>query len=517
MSLTTNVWNRLQGSQFTTEFHPPRTEYPRRTKIVATIGPKTQSIEALEQLIDAGVNVIRMNFSHGDHEFHKTTITNVRKASANKKKIVALLLDTKGPEIRTGQFDANGTGVITNGPALEIVLKRGQSLTLNTTDGFKGNEQMIRVDYKNIVRVLSVGSLVLIDDGLIGCQVTGINVEQGLVHTTVLNGGKLGEKKGVNLPNVKVDLPALTEQDRLDLAFGVKQGVDFIAASFVRKAEDVHEIRRVLGARGESIKIISKIENAEGLENFDHILKVTDGIMVARGDLGVEIPLENVSLAQKMMIAKCNVAGKPVITATQMLETMIVNPRPTRAESTDIANAVLDGTDAVMLSGETAKGDFPVEAVRTMAKICEVTESLIDERGSYDSVVKAVGQVTVTETIASSAVKTANDIGANLILSLTESGNTARLIAKYRPTPPVVAITQNKETARQLVISRNVFPVVVGSVIGGDAVIKRAIEEQKQKGVVKSGEYVVVTSGHLEGVAGQTNSCVVLRVDARIF
>jgi pyruvate kinase len=507
MSLTTNVWTKLNGHQFVKEYKPRNEEYPRRTKIVATIGPKTQTVEALEQLIEAGVSVIRMNFSHGDHEFHKTTITNARKAAANKKKIIALMLDTKGPEIRTGQLEGGG----------EVLLKKDQELILTTEDGFKGNEKKIRVDYKNIVRVLQPGNVILIDDGLIACKVTRIDVDNGLVYTTVLNSGKLGEKKGVNLPNVKVDLPALTEQDKQDLLFGVKQGVDFIAASFVRKPDDVHEIRKVLGSRGESIKIISKIENAEGLENFDEILKVTDGIMVARGDLGVEIPLENVSLAQKMMIAKCNVAGKPVITATQMLETMIVNPRPTRAESTDIANAVLDGTDAVMLSGETAKGEFPFESVRTMAKICEMTESLVDERASYASIVKAVGKVTVTETIASSAVKTANDIGAGLILSLTESGNTARLVAKYRPTPPVVAITQNKETARQLVVSRNVFPVVVGSVIGGDAVIKRVIEEQKQKGVVKSGEYVVVTSGHLEGVAGQTNSCVVLRVDAKIF
>ena len=413
------------------------------------------------------------------------------------------MLDTKGPEIRTTLLEGG-----------EVLLKKDQELILSTEEGLKGTSDKIYVDYKNITKVLQPGNIVLIDDGLIATKVT--KIEDDKVYTVVLNTGKLGEKKGVNLPNVKVDLPAITERDRQDLLFGVKNGVDFIAASFVRKPEDVEEIKKVLGARGEGIKIISKIENAEGLEKFDEILKVTDGIMVARGDLGVEIPLENVALAQKMMIAKCNSAGKPVITATQMLETMIVNPRPTRAETTDIANAVIDGTDAVMLSGETAKGDFPYEAVRTMARIVEMTESLIDEKASYESIIKSVGSMTVTETIASSAVKTGNDIGAALILSLTESGTTARLVAKYRPTPPVVAITQNKETARQLVVSRNVFPVVVGSVIGGDAVIKRAIEDQKQKGVVKSGEYVVVTSGHLEGVAGQTNSIVVIRVDSNI-
>lgn len=314
--------------------------------------------------------------------------------------------------------------------------------------------------------------------------------------------------KGANLPGVQVDLPALTDKDVSDLQFGVKNGVDFIAASFVRRPQDVKDIRQALGPKGQNIKIISKIENIEGLENFDQILEISDGIMVARGDLGVEIPIEQVSLAQKMMISKCNLVGKPIITATQMLESMIVNPRPTRAEATDVANAVFDGTDAVMLSGETAKGKFPVEAVRTMAKICETAESALDYGNTYQTIrdaVLAYKTMDVSETISSSAVKTANDIKAALILTLTESGNTARLVAKYRPAPIIIAITQNKETARQLMVSRGVFPVVVGSVIGADRIIQRVIEQQKEIGVIKAGEYVVVTSGHIEGIAGQTN------------
>lgn len=490
------MWTKFDPVAITKQIKKSDNEFSRRTKIVATIGPKTQTVEALEQLIDAGVNVIRMNFSHGDYEFHQRTVVNAKTAANSRKRIIALMLDTKGPEIRTGTLEGGK----------DIELQKGQELIL-TTEKCVGNSQKIYVDYINMPNVVQVGTRVLIDDGLVGCVIKSI--EGSEMKTVVENTGLLGEKKGVNLPGIKVDLPALTPKDVEDLQFGVKMGVDFIAASFVRRAQDVKDIRQALGPKGQNIKIISKIENIEGLENFDQILELSDGIMVARGDLGVEIPIEQVSLAQKMMIAKCNVAGKPVITATQMLESMIVNPRPTRAEATDVANAVFDGTDAVMLSGETAKGKFPIETVRVMARICETAETALDYHSTYATIRDAVflkkGNMDVSETIASSAAKTAADVKASIILALTESGQTARLVTKYRPGPIIIAITQNKETARQLMVSRGVFPQVVGSVIGTDRIIQRVIEQQKESGVIKAGEYVIVTSGHVEGIAGQTN------------
>lgn len=500
MSVSFKLWNRTQGRDLVQEYVPPE-GVQRRTKIVATIGPDTQSVEMLEQLLMAGVNIIRMNFSHGDHDFHRNTIVNARKASENTGRIIGIMLDTKGPEIRTGKLEGGK----------EVRLEKGQKLVM-TTKPVEGTKDLIHVDYENIVQVLKPGNMVLIDDGLIACEVTEVDVENGTLTTVVKNSGMLGERKGVNLPNVKVDLPALTEKDRQDLAFGVRMGVDFVAASFVRKREDVIEIRKALGSRGQGIRIMSKVENAEGLENFDSILEESDAIMVARGDLGVEVPLEQVVLAQKMMISKCNVHGKPVVTATQMLESMIQNPRPTRAETTDISNAVFDGTDCVMLSGETAKGAFPVEAVKVMSKICLAAESILDYRKMQSMIREAVldtGLMTVSETIASSAVKTANDINAKLICVLTETGVTARLVAKYRPAQPIYAITQNKDTARQLMASRGVFAVTVGSVIGTDRIIQKTILEQKERKALKTGDLVVVTSGHVEGISGSTN---ILRV-----
>ncbi|KAL0480759.1 pyruvate kinase [Acrasis kona] len=496
MSSNTSFWLKFEGSDFTTKFTLPQGEFKRRTKIVATIGPKTQTVEALCRLFDAGVNVVRLNFSHGSHEFHKTTIVNARIAAEKRKVVVGIMLDTKGPEIRSGELVDHA----------DVHVEAGQKYTL-TTQQCVGDNEKLYVDYANITKVIKAGQRVLIDDGLVSLLVD--EVTETDLHCTVENSGAIGEKKGINLPGVVVDLPAVTEKDKQDLEFGVKMGVDFIAASFVRKPQDVEDVRTALGSRGQNIKIISKIENAEGLENFDAILKVTDGIMVARGDMGVEIPIEQVCIAQKMIIAKCNTIGKPVITATQMLESMIVNPRPTRAEATDVANAVFDGTDSVMLSGETAKGKFPFEAVETMSRICVIAELCLDQRKSYSNIRNAVlehtGDMSISETIASSAVKTANDVKAGMLFTITETGNTARLVAKYRPQPPVLAITQNKETARQLMISRGVHPLVVGSVIGAESIIKRAIETQKEKGNLKPGEYVIVTSGHIEGIAGQTN------------
>jgi len=420
---------------------------------------------------------------------------------------VAIMLDTKGPEIRTG---------VLADPDNDAQLNEGQSVIITTNDDYKEkcSAERIWVDYKNITKVMSEGKIILIDDGLVGVKITQISDDE--MSGVVLNSGNLGSRKGVNLPGIKVDLPAVTEKDVADLKFGVRMGVDFIAASFVRKPEDVEEIRKTLGPKGENIKIISKIENAEGLDNFDDILKATDAVMVARGDMGVEIPLEQVVLAQKMMIAKCNVAGKPVITATQMLESMIVHPRPTRAEATDVANAVMDGSDAVMLSGETAKGKYPVEAVQTMATICIGAEETLTYNDMYntvrDSVLQMLGKVSVTETIASSAVKITNDIDAKMLITVTETGNTARLCSKYRPKPPIFAITQNKETARQLCLSWSVTPVLVGSVIGTESIIKRTIMEQKEEELLKTGDLVVTTAGRVEAQTGQTNSLIVAEV-----
>lgn len=501
MSSNLDYWITKQGSDFTTRI-PSQYPQHRRTKIVVTLGPSTQAVGKIMQLIDAGVDVFRLNFSHGTHDYHKQTILNIREAAekVKRRRHVGIMLDTKGPEIRTGLLADNQT---------EVALEEGQTLTITVNEEYisKCSSEVVYVDYKNMPNKLPVGNLILIDDGLIACKVEEINGSD--IKCTVLNSGSLGSKKGVNLPGVVTDLPAITEQDEKDLKFGVRMGVDFVAASFVRKPSDVHAVRETLGAKGENIMIISKIENAEGLENFDEILKVTDGVMVARGDMGVEIPLEQVALAQKMMIAKCNIVGKPVITATQMLESMIVNPRPTRAEATDIANAVMDGSDAVMLSGETAKGKYPVEAVKTMATICIGAEETLTYNDMFNSVRAAVlqndGKISVTETIASSAVKITNDIDAKVLITITETGTTARLCSKYRPKTPLYAITQNKETARRLCVSWGVNPVLVGSVIGTDSIVKRTLLQVKEDNFVRTGDLFVMTSGRIEATPGQTS------------
>lgn len=370
-----------------------------------------------------------------------------------------------------------------------------------------GTKDLICHSYEAMARTVTEGSQILIDDGLISLTVTKIKSDKEVV-CRIDNGGMLGETKGVNLPGCSVELPALTDKDKGDLKFGCEQKVDFVAASFIRKASDVVSIRKFLTEHGgEGIKIISKIENQEGLRNFDSILEESDGIMVARGDLGVEIPTEMVATAQKMMISKCNVAGKAVVTATQMLDSMIKNPRPTRAETTDVANAVLDGSDCVMLSGETAKGSYPVEAVQTMVNICRQTEAMLDYRGVFRDLRAHLRhqQASVTETITSSAVKTAYDLNASLILCLTETGRTARMVCKYRPVNPIVCVTSNEGTARQLLIHRGAFPIVVGSMFGQESLIARSLAKCTETGMHQKGKMAVVISGMTEGVAGGTN------------
>ncbi|TPX63563.1 pyruvate kinase [Spizellomyces sp. 'palustris'] len=473
-----------------------------KTKIICTIGPKTQAVEMLGKLIEAGMNVMRMNFSHGSHEYHAKTVKNLHAYLEGTKtpKSVAILLDTKGPEIRTGKL-VGGT---------DKKLQAGSIFTFHNDDSVLGDETQVSTSYKSLPTSVQPGDRILVDDGLIGMQVLEVRPQTSEVVCSVENDGILGETKGVNLPGIQVDLPAITEKDAGDIRFGIEQGVDFIAASFIRKAADVLEIRKLI--EGTGIKIISKIENQEGLENFDEILAVSDGIMVARGDLGVEIPVEQVARYQKMMIRKCNAAGKPVVTATQMLESMIVNPRPTRAEATDVANAVLDGSDCVMLSGETAKGSFPIHAVEMMAKICREAEIDINYTELYPSIRRQVRlPIGISETIASGAVKTSWDVHAALIIVLTQTGNTAIAIAKYRPIAPVLAVTSSPQAARQCQILRGIYPMLVENMEGTENIIHRAMLWGVKMGMAQRGDPVVVTSGVLEARAGSTNIMRVLK------
>jgi len=489
----------------------------RKTGIICTIGPKTNNPESLAALRANGMNIMRMNFSHGSHEYHAGVIANLRKSFEVRKEgpLCAIALDTKGPEIRTGNMSKSGPE--------EVELQAGQSITITTDEQYK-NEctgERLYVDYKNLPKVMAPGSLIYIDDGLISVKVTSVTDDKTVLGE-VLNTGNISSHKGVNLPGTVVDLPSVSEQDKRDLLFGVEQGVDMIFASFIRKPEDVQAIRDVLGPKGQRIFIISKIENQEGLENFNRILDVSDGIMVARGDLGIEIPVKKVFLAQKMMIARCNVVGKPVICATQMLESMTVNPRPTRAEASDVANAVIDGSDCVMLSGETAKGKYPAECVRMMHEICFEAEGTLHFRNFFGQIVGINKQKHTNETLAAAAVQAAFEQDAAALIVLTVSGNTARLVAKYRPSCPIICVTTDEVTARQLHLTRGVYPVCYpqayqakmeswGSYI--DSMVKYAILECAREGVnlVARGDVAVVVQGWA-AESGHTNTLRVIRI-----
>lgn len=472
-----------------------------RSKVICTVG-RNVDIDRLGKLVQAGMNIMRLNFSHGDHSQHARAIANLRQFLARSGRMCAIMLDTKGPEIRTGKLKGSK----------EVELVAGETIVLTTDYSFCGDASRISHSYERMPHTVKEGFEVLIDDGLISLTVTSVDTDSGDVTCRINNNGTLGEIKGVNLPGAAVELPALTEKDKADIKFGCEQQVDMIAASFIRKASDVSEIREYLKEHGgSSIKIISKIENQEGLHNFDGVLEASDGIMVARGDLGVEIPIEMVSIAQKMMISKCNVAGKPVVTATQMLDSMIKNPRPTRAESTDVANAVFDGSDCVMLSGETAKGLYPTESVTTMVRICREAEKVLDYRSVFQQLRMhhRTQDMSVTETITSSAVKTAYDLVAAIILCLTETGNTAKLVCKYRPPCPVICVTSNESTARQMLLYRGSFPFVVGSMVGTESLIARVLNRCTKAGLCSKGDLIVLVSGMREGVSGGTN---ILRV-----
>ena len=468
----------------------------KKTKIVCTIGPKTESVEVLTKLVNAGLNVMRLNFSHGNFDEHGVRISNMRQVMENTGKKVAILLDTKGPEIRTIKLEGGN----------DVLLEAGQKFTMTTDVSVIGNKDIVAVTYAGLTEDLKAGDTILLDDGLVGLTVD--SVEGKNVNCTVNNTGELGENKGVNLPNTSVKLPALSEKDINDLKFGCEQGVDFVAASFIRKADDVREVRKVLDENGgKNIQIISKIENQEGVDNFDEILELSDAIMVARGDLGVEIPVEEVPFAQKMMIEKCNEAGKAVITATQMLDSMIQNPRPTRAEAGDVANAIIDGTDAVMLSGETAKGKYPVEAVTIMAQIAERTDAIIP---SYD--MEYEGELTVTEAVSKGTVETAETLNADLIVSATETGRAARSLRRHFPTAPILALTNNEQTSRQLALTRGVRAIVEKDVKTIEEFCILAEKRAKELGLVISGDVMVVSCGDEIYKPGTTNSFKVIIV-----
>jgi pyruvate kinase len=463
----------------------------RRTKIVCTIGPASESLDNLKKLMNAGMNVARLNFSHGDYEEHGARIRNIREACSETGNIVAILLDTKGPEIRTGKLREE---------PIELVQDKHIILT---TEEVLGDTERISVTYKDLPRDVHVGSTILVDDGLIGMTV--VDVRGSEIECRIVNGGQLKSKKGVNVPGVKIKLPGITEKDANDIVFGIQQNVDFIAASFVRKASDVMEIRELLERHNAPhIQIISKIENQEGVDNLDEILEVSDGLMVARGDLGVEIPAEDVPIVQKQMIKKCNLVGKPVITATMMLDSMQRNPRPTRAESSDVANAVFDGTDAVMLSGETAAGKYPVESVQTMARIAERAESALEYREIFTRQAQAQ-QTTVTEAISQAVANSALELDAKAILTATESGYTARMVSKYRPKAPIIAVTPNDQVIRRLSLIWGVIPVKGVEASTTDELFDFAVDSSIQAGLVSLGDIVVITAGVPVGRSGTTN------------
>lgn len=465
----------------------------RKTKIVCTIGPASESIEKLEALIDAGMNVARLNFSHGNHEEHKARIDRINEAARRKGKVVGILLDTRGPEIRTHSMKDG-----------RVELEAGQQVDISMNE-VEGTSDVFSITYDKLIEDVGNGSTILLDDGLIQLEVIGKDEAKGLIHTKIINSGTLKDKKGVNVPDVQVQLPGMTEKDASDILFGIQEGVDFIAASFVRRASDVMEIRSLLEANGgASLQIIPKIENGEGVDNIDEILMLSDGLMVARGDLGVEIPSEEVPLIQKKLIEKCNQAGKPVITATQMLDSMQHNPRPTRAEASDVANAILDGTDAIMLSGETAAGQYPVESVQTMDKIARRTEEAVDYR-SVVTTRRREKHGNMTEAIGQSAAYTALNLKVKAVLAPTRSGHTARMIAKYRPGCPVIALTFSEKSSRKLTLTWGIYPIVGKDVRSIDEVLQDSVDQSVKRGYVDHGDVVVITAGVPVGEIGTTN------------
>ena len=462
----------------------------RKTKIICTLGPSTDKDGVLRELIANGMNVARFNFSHGSHEEHKGRLDLLKSLREELGKPVAALLDTKGPEIRLKDFK-NGTEM----------LEAGQTFTLTTRD-VEGTKEICSITYKDLPQDVAPGGTIMLDDGLIKLQIQTVNDTD--IVCTVLNNGKIKNKKGVNVPGVHLSMPYMSQRDKDDIIFGIEQGFDFIAASFVRTAQDVYEIRNLLNEYDSNIRIIAKIENREGVNNIDSILAAADAVMVARGDLGVEIDFTELPGIQKTIIDRSFSFGKPIVTATQMLDSMMVNPRPTRAEISDVANAIYDGTSAIMLSGETAAGAYPVEALKTMSAIAERTENephYRDERFKD----AAHGQISVSDATAHAACLTARDVNAAAIVTVSESGNTARLLSKYRPTQPIIACVMNEQVQRQLSLSWGITSLLMGPAKSTDELIEMSTALAQKNGYLHNGELAVVTAGVPVGVSGTTN------------
>ena len=462
----------------------------RKTKIICTLGPSTDKDGVLRELVANGMNVARFNFSHGSYEEHKGRLDNLKAIRAELGKPVAALLDTKGPEIRLKEFK-NGVEM----------LEAGQTFTLTTRE-VEGTKEICSITYKDLPQDVHEGGTIMLDDGLIKLRIT--NVTDTDITCEVLNSGKIKNKKGVNVPGVHLSMPYLSQRDRDDIIFGVQQGFDFIAASFVRTAQDVYDIRNLLNEYDSNIRIIAKIENREGVNNIDSILAAADAVMVARGDLGVEIDFTELPGIQKSVIDRSFSFGKPIVTATQMLDSMMVNPRPTRAEISDVANAIYDGTSAIMLSGETAAGAYPVEALKTMSAIAERTENEVHYRDNR-LVDASNGQISVSDATAHAACLTAKDVNASAIVTVSESGNTARLLSKYRPAQPIIACVMNEQVQRQLAISWGITPLMMALAHSTDELIEMSTNLAKENGYLHDGELAVVTAGVPVGVSGTTN------------
>ncbi len=469
----------------------------RKTKIICTIGPASENEETLRELMLAGMNVARFNFSHGTHEEQKRKLTSVLKVSNELGLPVATLLDTKGPEIRLKDF-ANG----------KEQLVEGQTFTL-TTEEMMGTNEKASITYKNLKSDVKVGMTILIDDGKIEMLIEKITDTD--IVCRVINGGFVSNHKGINAPGAVLSMPYISDVDRADITFCAQMGYDFLAASFARSKEDILEVRKILDENNSKAKIIAKIENMQGIENVEEILEVSDGIMVARGDMGVEIPLEEVPVIQKAMIKKAVAQGKQVITATQMLESMISNPRPTRAETADVANAIYDGTTAIMLSGETAAGDYPVEAVATMAKIAERAEQDIDYGGRMKKYDTADG-VDITTAISHATCTTAMDLRAAAIITVTMSGFTADMISRYKPGCPIIGCSVNPRVCRQLNLSWGVAPLLIHKEETADDLFEEATKVAEKAGLVKKGDVVVLTAGVPLGMTGTTNMIRVIEI-----
>jgi pyruvate kinase len=459
-----------------------------RTKIICTVGPASDKVSLLVDMIKAGMNVTRLNFSHGTREEHANRIALIKEARKTSGANLAIMLDTKGPEIRLGYL-----GDAVNLTAGEKVVLTGRNLI--------GNREILPITYQELSRHVKAGDLIYIADGLIELKVQEIADNE--IICEIVHGGKLSSQKNVVLPNVRIDFPSITSQDEKDIVFGISHGIDFIAASFIRSATDVLAIKRLVENSGSRADVIAKIESREGLDNLDEIIKVADGIMVARGDLGVVIPVEEVPLVQKMIINKCNKVGKPVITATQMLESMISNPKPTRAEASDVANAILDGSDGIMLSGETASGDYPLKAVQMMARIAEKTETSLNfgkVKADYSTM-----SWTVTDSISHGTCTIAEELGAAAIITSTQTGYTSKMVSKYRPKVPILAVTPDKTVLRKMALVWGVIPLLTRRSEDTDSMISAALEVSLEAGLTFPGDLVVITSGVPLGTYGTTN------------